>query len=270
MLILYNIQNHFSGTPVFDQWVMSGFNFIAAWPILFLGLFDRDLNKEYVKRHPETYAPGPNNEYITNRTIFRWIFLVLIHALIIFYGTMPSVTQQGGMNSGYMGLMKGSNKDRPGDGEGSDIKVFGTLIYSILIVVLVYKVLFECRSLIHGKFPSFTCRKNVGEGFGSRLAYTWVGVSYGSFLALLFFLYGYGYLARFKSLVALVDYVGVTVHMFNNRSVSWMLMLVIPIAACAVDVAMKVFSNMFYPTQIQIHAEIQAAEIAVKRKNRKK
>lgn len=268
ILILYNFQNHFSGTPVFDQWVLSMFNFIAFFPILFLGLFDRDLNKEYVKRNPQTYAPGPNNEYITNRTILRWISLVLIHALIIFYGTMPSVTHQGGMNSAFTGLMKGKNKDRPGDGEGSDIKVFGTLIYSILIVVLIYKVLFECRSLIHGKFPLCTCRNNVGEGFWSRLAYTWQGATSGSFLFLLAFLYVYELLAKQLSLFS--PFIAVTTHMFNHRAVSWLLMIVVPIAACAIDVAIKVFSNMFYPTQIQIHAEIQASEIANYRRHRSK
>jgi len=38
-----------------------------------------------------------------------------------------------------------------------------------------FKVLFESSSIIHGVWPAFTCRKNVGEGFWNRVAYTWYG-----------------------------------------------------------------------------------------------
>ena len=29
--------------------------------------------------------------------------------------------------------------------------------------------------MIHGVWPAFTCQKDVGEGFWSRVAYTWHG-----------------------------------------------------------------------------------------------
>jgi len=267
LLLLYSSKNLFSTTSLFDQWVMSSLNFIAMFPILFLGIFDRDLSKNYVKRNPESYAPGPNNEYITNRTILRWVLLVFIHSAVIFYGCLPCITMSGGMTSAFKGLMKGAHIDNPGDGEGGDIKVVGTLIFSVMIMVLAFKVLFECRSLIHGKFPSCTCRKDVGEGIFNRLAYTWHAVIYGSFIFLLFFLYVYQYLGQ--TFEAFKPYVMVTSHMFDKRSISWMLMLLIPIVACAIDVGIKVFSNMFYPTQIQIHSEIQASEIGVVRSSRR-
>lgn len=43
-------------------------------------------------------------------------------------------------------------------------------------------------------------------------------------------------------------------------------MLFIPIGAMAFDVAGKVFSNMFYPSQNQIHIELEAKEFRQKRK----
>ena len=54
-----------------------------------------------------------------------------------------------------------------------------------------FQVLFESRSLVYGEFPACTCRKNVGEGYLNRLAYSWYGVTVGSFLFLLFALYVY-------------------------------------------------------------------------------
>ena len=54
----------------------------------------------------------------------------------------------------------------------------------------------------------------------------------------------------------------VATHMFNKRAVTWLLILIVPIIACGVDVAFKLFSNMFFPSQTQIHIEIQAQERA--------
>jgi len=254
--MVYASANLYSGTPLYDQWVLSLFNFIAFFPILFLGMFDRDLEKKYVKQNPQVYAPGPNNEYITNRTILRWVSLVFIHTFIIYYACMPCVTGAGGMTSAFKGLMSKSASDRPGDGEGGDLKVFGTTVYSILIVLLCYKVLYETRSIIIGELPTCTCRKTVGEGWYNRAAYTWWGVSFGSFLFLLFCLYVYERLGTSGGIFGV--FAMVTTHMFNKRLVTWVLMILVPLAACAVDVAFKVFSNMFYPSQLQIHAEIQA------------
>jgi hypothetical protein len=39
---------------------------------------------------------------------------------------------------------------------------------------------------------------------------------------------------------------------------TWMLILFVPIIAIVVDVCGKVFSNMFYPTQTQVHLEKEA------------
>ena len=50
-----------------------------------------------------------------------------------------------------------------------------------------------------------------------------------------------------------------------TSSVNWISMTFIPIAGMAYDVCWKVFSNMFYPTQTQIHTEIEAQELADKR-----
>lgn len=257
-LMVYASSNVFSGTPLFDQWVLSMFNFIAFFPILFLGMFDRDLEKDYVRKNPQVYAPGPNNEYITNRTILRWVSLVFIHTFLIYYTCMPCITRAGGMTSAFKGLMSKSDTDHPGDGEGGDLKVFGTTLYTVLMVVLCYKVLFESRSLVYGEFPACTCRKNVGEGYLNRLAYSWYGVTFGSFIFLLLALYGYEQIA--KKMVDLIPFVMVATHMYNKRAVTWLLILVVPIIACGIDVAFKLFSNMFYPSQTQIHIEIQATK----------
>ena len=49
-------------------------------------------------------------------------------------------------------------------------------------------------------------------------------------------------------------------HVFGVRSISWLYVMFVPIAACVADVVLKVFANMYFPTQTQIHMEIQKIE----------
>ena len=119
-------------------------------------------------------------------------------------------------------------------------------------------MLIESRSLIHGEWPSITCN-GKGEGFFSRVAYTWVGVTY---LSIGFYFFGIGIyqvIGR-KGAGTFSYFTDVTNHALGARSMSWMLIAFVPLMAAMLDVVLKVFSNMFYPTQTQIHMEILAKE----------
>jgi hypothetical protein len=64
------------------------------------------------------------------------------------------------------------------------------------------------------------------------------------------------------------NYTDVTNHVFGTRSMSWMLVIFVPICAMVFDVSGKVFSNMFYPTQTQIHIEMESKGVIEARKAR--
>ena len=119
--------------------------------------------------------------------------------------------------------------------------------------------MFESRSLVHGKWPAFTCRKGVGEGFLSRLAYTWIGVTYGSILFYFFGIGVYQLIGR-SGAGELSSFLMVVNHAFGTRSMNWMLMFFVPIIGMIFDVSLKVFANMYFPTQTQIHVEIESKE----------
>ena len=151
-LIIFGERCLFSGSPLYDEWVISMFNFVVGWPILFLGLFDRDLDKDYVKRNPLVYASGANNECITFRIILRWVCLTIIHAYTLYQLCGPSLADGGGMTSGYKGLMSNKDIDRPGDGEGGGLLVFGTTIYTSLIFTMAWKVSVTFLVHVNGLF----------------------------------------------------------------------------------------------------------------------
>lgn len=121
--------------------------------------------------------------------------------------------------------------------------------------------------MVHGRWPAFTCREGVGEGFPSRIAYTWVGVTY---LSIFFYFFGIGtyQLVGRNTISDFSSFVYVTNHVFGYRSLSWMLLAFVPISGIVFDVCGKVFSNMYYPTQTQIHLEIECQEKIQKRRER--
>ncbi|GAX21711.1 phospholipid-transporting ATPase [Fistulifera solaris] len=265
-LVVFAGRTLYSGTPLFDEWVIAMLNFVAAFPIIFLGLFDRCLDKDYVKQNPEVFKATRENELMTFRTLSRWVFLVFVHIFSIYYLTVPPHGDGGGISTAWKGLMNGRDDDRPGDGEGGDLKSVGTVAYTCMIFMFAYKVLFENKTLIHGRWPAFTLRKGVGEGFYSRLAYTWHGVI---FLSIGFYFFGictYQLVGRIGA-SDFSSYVYVPNHVFGTRSMSWMLVTFVPIIAIGFDVSGKVFSNMFYPTQTQIHLEIECMQNMEKQNN---
>jgi len=259
-LMVFSSHCMHSGTPLYDPWVISVFNFVGgSIPIICMGVFDRDLPRDYVLQNPEVYRSGPQNEFLSFRMTFRWVAMTIIQTLTIYHFTAPVIDLGGGSTSAFKGLMGNWDRDVPGDGEGGDLKVFGTTIYSNLIYVVTLKAFFETRSLIHGEFPTFTCRRNVGEGWPNRMGYTWVGVSWGSVIFYIWFLYMYELIGR-RGVTSFFDFIYVTRHLLNMRSITWMVSILTPVIACIWDVTGKVYSNMYYPTQTQIHSEIASRE----------
>uniref|UniRef100_A0A7S4S9D4 Uncharacterized protein n=1 Tax=Ditylum brightwellii TaxID=49249 RepID=A0A7S4S9D4_9STRA len=76
-------------------------------------------------------------------------------------------------------------------------------------------------------------------------------------------------LAGPESTGSFFPFVFVTNHVLNKRSITWMLFLLVPIAAALCDVAGKVIGNLFYPAQVQIHMEIASQEIAHSKEKKK-
>jgi hypothetical protein len=131
------------------------------------------------------------------------------------------------------------------------------LLLRLLLLLLYKQVMYESRSILHGKWPAPVCRD--GEGCLSRLGYSWVGMTY---LSIGFFLWSITIysLVGYQGASNFSDYVDVAMHVMGTRSLSWILILFVPIMGMVFDIILKVFSNMYYPTQTQIHVEIEAMQ----------
>jgi hypothetical protein len=187
------------------------------------------------------------------------VTLAFVHIFTLYYFTVPVLaTGGGGTTSAFLGLMSNEDREIPGNGEAGDLQSVGTVTFSCLVVMLAYKVSYEAWSIIIGQFPAFTCRKSAdGTTWIDRLGYTWVGTAYGSIAFYIMFLYIYNSLGR-SGPSGFSHFVGTVTHVLNMRSISWMLIFFVPLAAMVFDVTGKVYSNLFFPTQTQIHVEIFA------------
>lgn len=140
VIIVYTARTLYSGTPLFDEWIIAMLNFVAAWPIIFLGLFDRCLGKDYVRKHPEVYQATRENELITIRSLIRWITVCVMHVFTLYYVSVPQQSYGGGVTSAFLGLMRNEDKEVPGNGEGGDLKSVGTVTFTCMIFLMAYKV----------------------------------------------------------------------------------------------------------------------------------
>jgi hypothetical protein len=128
------------------------------------------------------------------------------------------------------------------------------------------QVLFESKSIINGRWPAFTCRKDIKEGFFSRLGYTWIGVTYFSIFFWFLFIFIYHIIGERRGAGTFFNFVGITPRVLGARTINWLIIVFNPIFGIVFDVTGKVFSNMYYPTQTQIHMEIEAKQRAEAKK----
>jgi len=183
LLVVYAYSSVYSGTALFDVWIMAAFNFVCAVPIMMYGAFDRDLEAGYVKRNPHLYASGQAGEDISLGARLRWALITIVHITITYSIVTMSLDIRSSMttsNSAY--------RHHIGDGESNDLVVYGTTMFTTVIFTLAVKILFESRSIINGDvWGLLSCK---GDILG-RLPYSWIGVTCLSILFYFGFMYGY-------------------------------------------------------------------------------
>jgi len=249
----------YSGTPLFNQWLTAMLNFVAGIPILLIGFFDRDIEKQHVKANPDLYASGPDNEHMSRRMMLRWFVITMVHIIVI-YVLSIFILEDGTVTGAFSGLMGGSDPEFPGDGE-MDFVTFGTVIFSILITTLGYKVMFETNAIIVGDLFSTRAERrstSLVEKWYDKFGWTLFGIIVLSYGFWMFACYMYSYVARWYFKKNMFN--DVALHTFNRASIAWLVFFLIPIAACICDVAAKLFASMYFPSQTQIHMEIAKEE----------
>ncbi|KAG6619942.1 Phospholipid-transporting ATPase [Phytophthora cinnamomi] len=125
-LFLFNFYNGQSGTSVFESFIMAGWNFFLALPIITIGIFDEDVAPDHVLRNPMLYMPGQKNEGINMKRFSTWLFNAIVQAFMCFMLAMYGTINVAGFSAG--------------------LYLQGSVIYSVLLMSANLKVILETLS----------------------------------------------------------------------------------------------------------------------------
>ena len=83
---LYQRYNGYTGTSLYENWSLSLFNTLfTSLPVIFLGIFEKDLKAETLLAVPELYTLGQKNKGFSFKIYLGWVFLASTEAMIVFF-----------------------------------------------------------------------------------------------------------------------------------------------------------------------------------------
>ena len=236
-LFFFLFEAGFSGTSIFEDFVLSAFNFFLGLPILTLGIFDQDLPADYVMAHPAMYVSGRKNLDLNAFQVGKWILSALLDGFLVYFFTIWSVPDGGGVYS------------------ETDYYVLGLAMYGVLVLSMNWRLLFELKTIVRpALLPKSAAWAAANEGRrqprGNCSMCGWsLWVWMGSVLSFFAVTLIYSNLSSFAP-----AFFGVSILTFTMSSV-WLQLLLIPVI-CVVIVALYTFlADEFVPSVVQLGVE---------------
>ena len=83
---LYQRWNGYTGTSLYEQWSLSIFNTLfTSLPVIFLGIFEKDLAASTLIAVPELYTKGQRSGGFNFRVYLSWMFMAAAEAMVVFF-----------------------------------------------------------------------------------------------------------------------------------------------------------------------------------------
>lgn len=83
---LYQRYNGYTGTSLFESTSLTVFNTLfTSLPVIFLGVFEQDLNASTLLAVPELYTMGQRNEGFNIKKYVAWMFMAVSGSMIIYF-----------------------------------------------------------------------------------------------------------------------------------------------------------------------------------------
>ena len=124
-MFLFNFFNGFSGQPLYESWWISMYNVMfAGLPPMIIAIFDRDLERSVLLKHPELYSHCRLNREFGMFRLLRWVGMGIFHGLLFFGIPLcvfwDSIVLQFGMND--------------------DLYTFGMVVYHNVVITVILEV----------------------------------------------------------------------------------------------------------------------------------
>ena len=82
---LYQRWNGYTGSSLYESWSLTVFNTLfTSLAVIFLGIFERDLNASTLLAVPELYVKGQRNESFNIKKYLGWMFMASSSAMVIY------------------------------------------------------------------------------------------------------------------------------------------------------------------------------------------
>lgn len=83
---LFQYWNGYTGASLYEPWSLSMFNTLfTSLPVIFLGIFEKDLAASTLLAIPELYQKGPQNRGFNFQVYFAWMALAICQAMITYF-----------------------------------------------------------------------------------------------------------------------------------------------------------------------------------------
>ncbi|KAF2871538.1 hypothetical protein BDV95DRAFT_572242 [Massariosphaeria phaeospora] len=83
---LYQRSNGYTGTSLYEEWSLALFNTLfTSLPVIFMGVFEKDLSASTLLAVPELYTIGQRNGGFNFKVYLRWIFMASGEAMLIYF-----------------------------------------------------------------------------------------------------------------------------------------------------------------------------------------
>lgn len=235
-LFSFLFKSGFSGTSIFEDFVLSAYNFFLGLPILTLGIFDQDLSADFVMANPSMYISGRKNLDLSAFQVGKWILSALLDGFLVYFLTIWTLPSGGGIYNQV------------------DYYVLGLAMYGVLILSMNWRLLFEFKTILRpALLPKAASRDSSRGGCQPRANCSFCGWSLwvwlGSVLSFFLVTLVYSNLLSFAPF-----FYGVAIESFSMVSV-WLQLLLIPVICVAIVALYTFLADEFAPSPVQLGVE---------------
>ncbi|CAN9304202.1 unnamed protein product [Alternaria alternata] len=83
---LFQMKVGYTGTSLYESWSLSMFNTLfTSLPVIFMGVFEKDLSASTLLAVPELYSIGQRNGGFNFRVYLAWMFMASAEAMVVYY-----------------------------------------------------------------------------------------------------------------------------------------------------------------------------------------
>ena len=122
---ILGFESLFGGQTIYEPFIYQLYNILfAAFPIIWFGIYDRQLSDTLLMNNPKYYTQGIVGKLFGKKRFWKWILYGLIHAIILYVYLFRLITMA------YNTL-----------GDTQDLKLSGSICYSAVVIIVNVKVI---------------------------------------------------------------------------------------------------------------------------------